>query len=576
MPAEAAYTRITNPDAIFDDNPDYISPILPNEFRRYLESPIVENAGGDISLRAWRFSPMVGGLAESYNVLASEKTALIVVHPWGIEDGQGWDFPQAYNASGYAFMGTLPDNIHYNNHVNDVVKGLVDSLRGRLPLVVYGMPGSADDTRYNIYRDYTHQPSLADRVVGQAEMEDYLSDLSGSEQPDRIPVNQNLQAAPGDVVAYDDLGYAQLKSYLQSYGIENVILAGYAANTTLSKSTCGYMNLKKDFKVFVVGDATMSTWPKTTNPPSGFTRISTRNAIFAATIESGVAATQVSWLEAQVRDPAGGPSWRGEERTCLAEWYNWQKPGGEGDPLFALGRAPDYLQTNLDPAVYSGGCYIEGFDAGKIELVGQYGGRINAAKVCAGEELVLNLPDPVEFPDRGLLRVQITWSRGVAGQEPLWTLDLHDGAGGVGEEQLSHRSRTIADGWLTDVYESELGRDVSSTILRLAFGDQAAYIDSIVVDLQMGAVNLYDEYEATLMAANWGKHGEAGMPGDFNGDGWVNSLDAQVLAENWLQPFSSATITAVPEPSLAAGWWLLAVLLACRLKAELQTGLKKL
>ena len=154
------------------------------------------------------------------------------------------------------------------------------------------------------------------------------------------------------------------------------------------------------------------------------------------------------------------------------------------------------------------------------------------------------------------MQLQITWNRRIGDptQEPVWTLDLHNGAGS--SEVLQLISRDVGgDGWLTDVYETSLGTDIESTIVHLDFGDGWAYIDDIVVDLQMGDINYMDDDEATMMAVNWGKQGYAWMPGDFNGDGWVNSTDASILAANWLQmpPVTvSGSSAAVPEPSAAA------------------------
>ena len=576
-PVFGQFVPIGDPDTIFGDYPQYINAIEPEDYDRYSESALVNTVGGDLSVRAWRYSAAAGGIVESNNVLASDKTALIVVHPWGIEDGQGWDFPYLIEGSeGYAFLGTHADNVEYKpstvvfpgylHHVDNVVKGFVDSTRGQVPLVVYGMPGTNDAIRQKLYRDYTHQTTASDRATGQAEIEDYLGALPYNQLPDKIPVVKNLQYAPGDVVAYDDLGYAELKSYLQSYGIENILLAGYGAdpdlvtslNSSLASSTSGYLNLKDDFNVFVVGDATMASWKNTASQPSQFTRVSTRNAILEATIEEGVAATQISWIEQLSHDSAGGPSWRGAERTCLAEWTNWQKMTDSTAPSRYLYREADHWESNLDPEEYGNDHFADEFEAGKAELLDhyyddeiEYGDRVNVIKIYDNEELVFHLPDPVENPERGRLRVQISWNRGSAGQEPIWTLDLHSGSGS--DEQLELTSRDVAgDGWLTDVYETTLGTDITSTIVHLGFDGVWAYVDDLIIDLQMGDQNFMDEDEATMMAANWGMQGEAWMPGDFNGDGWVNGLDADILAANWLQVYSPTAAAAVPEPSLLA------------------------
>ncbi|MEA1952695.1 MAG: dockerin type I domain-containing protein, partial [Planctomycetota bacterium] len=527
---------------------------------------------GDLTLSAWRYSDTAGGIVKSENVLASEQTALIVVNPWGIEDGQGWGFPQAYNQSGYAFMGLLPDNIHYNSQLDDVVKGFVDSTRGRVPLVMYGMPGGPDATRSKLYRDYTHQPSLADQAAGEVEIETYLGGLTGSQWPDKIPVAAPLEYRPGDMVAYDDLGYGQLKTYLQTSGIENVLLAGYAADTHLATATAGYMNLKNDFNVFVVGDAAMSAWPVSTSVPSGYTRISTRDALLDAAGVDDVAVTQVSWIEKLARDPAGGPVWRDEQFTCLAEWNNWQTPSAGTESADKLLRSPDYWESNLHPGVFGSDHYADEFDVGKIELLGTHEGHTNVVKINPQQELTLHLPSPAEALADGDIRVQITWLPDMPGQEPVWILDLHNGTGTPGGDgTLTRESRVENEGWFTDIYSFEFPDDAESTILRLGFDDESACVDGIVVDMKMGMpifpgdVNRdgrVDEIDATLLASNWNPWAGSGygtpaagtpdIPGDFNGDGWVNSLDAEILAVNWRKT-AILPATSIPEPATSAG-----------------------
>ena len=121
---------------------------------------------------------------------------MILVHPWGIDDGQGWKNPQASNCYGYAFMGLHKDNLLCLDHLKDVVRPLVQSLRGRLPVVAYSLPGSPDAVRGKIYRDYTNLPDPAVRAQAQKELEAYLNSLSGKQWPKMIPVSRNLSYHP--------------------------------------------------------------------------------------------------------------------------------------------------------------------------------------------------------------------------------------------------------------------------------------------------------------------------------------------------------------------------------------------
>ncbi len=56
------------------------------------------------------------------------------------------------------------------------------------------------------------------------------------------------------------------------------------------RTTAGYQNLSKDFNVFLVGDATLATFPANSAP-----RFATNASISFASIEHLI--TQVSWIE---------------------------------------------------------------------------------------------------------------------------------------------------------------------------------------------------------------------------------------------------------------------------------------
>src|SRR5262245_6934873 len=73
---------------ILADHPDFVEPVGPTT--RYLAPPVVSD-GGDLEVRAWRFSYNARGIVDTVNRLKASETAVVVVHPWGIDDGQGWD-----------------------------------------------------------------------------------------------------------------------------------------------------------------------------------------------------------------------------------------------------------------------------------------------------------------------------------------------------------------------------------------------------------------------------------------------------------------------------------------------------
>lgn len=81
---------------LLNDHPEFVQPI--EEVRRYEAPILVNDDGADLSVRAWRFSYNARGIIEMPNRLRAEKTAVIMVHPWGIDDGQGWQTPEPAGA----------------------------------------------------------------------------------------------------------------------------------------------------------------------------------------------------------------------------------------------------------------------------------------------------------------------------------------------------------------------------------------------------------------------------------------------------------------------------------------------
>src|SRR5262249_51736161 len=104
-----------------------------------------------------------------------------------------------------------------------------------------------------------------------------------------IPVVKGIEVQPDDVVIYDADGYPPLREFLRKQGVRHVLLAGYATDMCLCSTTAGYQNLAPDFNVFVVGDATMATFPATPTP-----RFATNAALGLISLKHFI--TQVSWV----------------------------------------------------------------------------------------------------------------------------------------------------------------------------------------------------------------------------------------------------------------------------------------
>ena len=84
---ENRLTLLENPPPLLDDFPEFVEPV--RELRRFEAPLLVNDEGADLSVRAWRFSYNARGIIEMPNRLRASHTAVIMVHPWGIDDGQG-------------------------------------------------------------------------------------------------------------------------------------------------------------------------------------------------------------------------------------------------------------------------------------------------------------------------------------------------------------------------------------------------------------------------------------------------------------------------------------------------------
>ena len=104
-----------------------------------------------------------------------------------------------------------------------------------------------------------------------------------------IPITSDVTMARDDVVIYDADGYQPLKVFLKEQGVRHILLTGYATDMCFCKTTAGYENLSKDFNVFLVGDATLATFPANATP-----KYATNAHISFASIDQLI--TQTSWI----------------------------------------------------------------------------------------------------------------------------------------------------------------------------------------------------------------------------------------------------------------------------------------
>ncbi len=312
--------RIDNPQPLLADHPEFFEPII--ELAHFEAPPLVIDEAADLHVRAWRFSYNARGIIEMPNHLQAAQTAVIMVHPWGIDDGQGWNTPEP---AGVADFCTKEKNHLAGRHTREIVRPFINSLRERVAFVMYSLPGGKDPIRHKLYRSFDHTPSESERKEGAVELSaklngfqyegeplpktltlspakpviDYFLQFPGLDAGARynnagfwnlpIPVSSDVDVAAEDVVIYDSEGYEPLKKFLQSNGVRHVLLTGYATDMCFCRTTAGYENLSKDFNVFLVGDASLATFPANTSP-----RFAVNAAISFAALNQLV--TQVSWI----------------------------------------------------------------------------------------------------------------------------------------------------------------------------------------------------------------------------------------------------------------------------------------
>lgn len=319
---ENRLTPIKDPQPILADFPQFVEPI--RETARFEAPVLVDDPDADLEVRAWRFSYNARGIIEVPNRLRADRTAVIVVHPWGIDDGQGWNTPEP---AGVAFQCTPAKNKIVLDHGGQVIDPLLKRLRSKVALVAYSLPGNEDPIRKKIYRSFRGEPTDAERKQGQAELTAKLKSFSykGQALPTSlavstdsptiayfkqfpgldsgpgydgpgfwqlpIPVMKTIGVAPRDVAIYDAEGYPALRDFLKKQGIRHVLLAGYNTDMCVCSTTAGYKNLAPDFDVFLVGDATIATFPAHPTP-----RFSTTSAVSFAALNLFI--TQSSWVRA--------------------------------------------------------------------------------------------------------------------------------------------------------------------------------------------------------------------------------------------------------------------------------------
>lgn len=326
---ENRLTPLRDPKPLLADWPEFVAPIV--ETRRFEAPPLIDDEEADLSVRGWRFSYNARGIIEIPNRLRGRETAVIVVHPWGIDDGQGWNTP---GPNGVAFQCTPEKNQLARKHMRAVINPFLKTLRPSAKVLACSLPGTEDPIRRKLYRSVRATTTADERAAGQRALEaklqgfdyvgkpipatltlsketpliDYFRQFPGLDAGPAynnagfwdlpIPVAKDLDVALDDVVFYDAEGYTILKKFLKEQGVRHIILLGYNTDMCVCKTTAGYENLRRDFNVFLVGDATLATFPANPTPA-----LATTAAVSFASLDLCI--TQTTWVKPLKPSTAG-------------------------------------------------------------------------------------------------------------------------------------------------------------------------------------------------------------------------------------------------------------------------------
>jgi hypothetical protein len=324
-PYDNTLRPVADPKPLLADFPRFVEPVV--ETRRFEAARLVDDPEADLEVRAWRFSYNARGIIEIPNRLRARDTAVIVVHPWAVDDEWGWKTPQPNGAVDFC---TPEKNALAYSHTKEVIDPFLKRLRGKAGLVLYSLIGPSDPIRRRAYRSIHATPSAAEQAAGREELRkalaalsyagqplpetltlgaetpviDYFRQFPGLEANDRyngpgfwsapVAVSTALTVDPTDVLIFDQDGYGPLRDFLKAQGIRHVLLTGYATDMCFCRTTAGYENLSRDFNVFLVGDATLATFPANSSP-----RSATNAHISYAALDHLI--TQVGWVEERTR-----------------------------------------------------------------------------------------------------------------------------------------------------------------------------------------------------------------------------------------------------------------------------------
>src|SRR5215212_288198 len=123
---ENRLTPIRDAKPLLADFPQYVEPIV--AARRFEAPRLVDDPDADLDVRAWRWSYNARGVIEMPNRLRAKDTAVIMVHPWAVDDEWGWKTPEP---NGVVDFCTPEKNARAYRHTKEVITPFLNRLRGR-------------------------------------------------------------------------------------------------------------------------------------------------------------------------------------------------------------------------------------------------------------------------------------------------------------------------------------------------------------------------------------------------------------------------------------------------------------
>ncbi|MFC1606684.1 hypothetical protein ACFL47_01835 [Candidatus Latescibacterota bacterium] len=332
-----------DPLPILADHAEFVEPL--DHEKRFLAPPVIDDDGGTLEVRSWRYWYNARGIIEMLNRLDADATAIINLMAWGVDDGGDISSEQA----GIVLSGTPEKNMVFPRQVDQVINPFLKRMSGHVSLVGHTLPGREDDIRKLLYpsmrtnRDdldvetgfirladafavHTSNVQTQEEVLkldGDIPLTSYFLATPSSHATGRyhghgfdtlpVPLVENIHRSSNDMVFYDGESYENIRDYLKDRGTRHILVMGFIEKTTLLPThpregaenadtsvmekigtVLDIERLGEDFNIFLVGDTTRTTFPASSTP-----KYATQTAL---TILSGdYMITQVNWINMTVK-----------------------------------------------------------------------------------------------------------------------------------------------------------------------------------------------------------------------------------------------------------------------------------